>query len=86
MTVIGFVAACESLTSKESCEVPELPSLTEASAIEIVGNGGDGGAVPALSRTSPDTAVPPAPDVAWKPKLAWLPAAMSAFHAALRIT
>jgi hypothetical protein len=76
------------VTAKESWVVPVLPSLTLASAIDSAGSGGGGGGgvTPALSSVSPDIAVPPAPVVAWKPKLAWLPAATLAFQSALLIT
>jgi hypothetical protein len=81
------VAACESLTVKPSCEVPLLPSVIEASPIESVGRtGGGGGVTAAPSMTRPVAAVPPAPGVAWKPKLAYPPAGTVEFQSTLRIT
>jgi hypothetical protein len=71
---------------KVSCDAPALPSAMEASPIDSVGRTTGGGLSPAPLRTSPDAAVPPAPDVAWKPKLAWPPAGTFEFQSRLRIT
>jgi len=42
---------CDSETTNESWDVPVLPSLIEASAMEIVGRGGGGGVLAAPSST-----------------------------------
>ena len=86
MTVTGPVAACDSLTVKVSWLVPELPSLIEASPIEIVGTAGGGGGGAAPLTVKCVAVVSSALVLAWNPKVAWLPAATLAFHAALLTT
>lgn len=70
---------------KVSWALPESPSVIVASAIDSVGSTGEGTS-PEPLRIKPVAALPPAPEAAWKPKLASPPAGTLAFHAALRTT